>query len=177
MLDGTIDARGGVIISNHADAGVHLVADDFDVPSVHIARDQFSTGDAFAAKLHSTFVENNVDLILLAGYMRKVPPMLIRAWQGKMLNIHPALLPKHGGKGMYGLKVHEAVLNCGDSETGVTIHFVDEEYDRGPILFQHGGVMVEKSDTPETLAEKVLKVEHLAYTKAVSRWIERYSGK
>ncbi len=109
--------------------------------------------------------------------MRKVPKRLIKAYSGAMLNIHPALLPNHGGKGMYGINVHRAVLDDGDSETGATIHYVDEEYDRGPILHQVGGVEVEAGESPETLSQKVLKIEHRAYTEAVQLWVELYNKK
>lgn len=171
--EGRIDARGTVIVSNHPDAGVHDVAREFGIPSETIRRDQFQSGKAFAEALLHCFQSYNTDLICLAGYMRKVPPMLLRAFPNAVLNIHPALLPRHGGKGMYGHFVHKAVVAEGDKETGVTIHYVDPEYDRGPILHQVGGVAVAPGDTPEEVAARVLKVEHRSYAEAVAKWIEK----
>jgi phosphoribosylglycinamide formyltransferase 1 len=110
--------------------------------------------------------EAEVDLILLAGYLRLVPPDVVRAFRGRMLNVHPALLPAFGGKGMYGIHVHRAVLEAGVRVTGATVHFVDEEYDRGPILAQWP-VPVLPGDTPETLAARLGRVEHRLYPAAV----------
>jgi len=112
-----------------------------------------------------------VDLICLAGYMRILTPALIQPYLYKMLNIHPALLPKFGGEGMYGHHVHEAVIKAKETESGATVHFVTEGVDAGPILLQ-GSVKVYPNDTPETLAEKVLKVEHLLYPEAVRLFCE-----
>jgi formyltetrahydrofolate-dependent phosphoribosylglycinamide formyltransferase len=107
-----------------------------------------------------------VDVILLAGYLKLVPPGVVAAYPGRILNIHPALLPAFGGKGMYGMNVHRAVLEAGVPESGATVHFVDEEYDEGRILAQRR-VPVEVGDTPETLAARVLMVEHQLYPAAV----------
>ncbi len=176
--DKQLNATGAVIISNNPFARVHEVAKEYNIPSFTITRDEFDKGSEFAEKLISVFREHQVDLILLAGYMKKVPPALIRAYPKAMLNIHPALLPKHGGKGMYGIHVHESVIDAEDEYTGVTIHFVNEEYDEGDVLLQASGVKVKPEDTPESLAKRVLKVEHESYPKAVQRWIETvYTGK
>ena len=169
--EGRLDAEGVLVVSNNEDAGVHEVAREFEVPSLTIARDQFEDGKQFAQTLVEAFREAGTDLVCLAGYMKKVPPALIRAFPKAMLNIHPALLPAHGGKGMYGIHVHEDVIACGDSETGVTVHFVDAEYDRGPVLLQRGGVPVSPHDTPEQVAARVLQLEHILYTEAVAKWI------
>lgn len=100
-----------------------------------------------------------VDLVVLAGYLKQVPEAVVRAWRGRIINVHPALLPRHGGRGMYGRRVHEAVLAAGDSVSGATVHLVSEEYDQGEILAQ-GTVPVLPGDTPDTLAARVLAVEH-----------------
>jgi phosphoribosylglycinamide formyltransferase-1 len=100
-----------------------------------------------------------VDLIVLAGYLKPVPAAVVRAWRGRIINVHPALLPRHGGRGMYGRRVHEAVLASGDTTSGATVHLVSEEYDQGEILAQ-GIVPVLPGDTPDTLAARVLAVEH-----------------
>jgi phosphoribosylglycinamide formyltransferase-1 len=107
-----------------------------------------------------------VDLVALAGYMKRIPSKVTRAYSGRMLNIHPALLPAFGGEGMYGSRVHEAVIASGARESGVTVHLVDDEYDRGPIVAQWR-VAVNAGDTPEALAGRVLNVEHTVYPRVV----------
>jgi phosphoribosylglycinamide formyltransferase-1 len=107
-----------------------------------------------------------VDLVVLAGYLKRIPPSVISEYGGRMLNIHPALLPAFGGEGMYGARVHQAVIASGARETGVTVHLVDNDYDRGPIVAQWR-VPVETSDTAETLAARVLNVEHVVYPRTV----------
>jgi formyltetrahydrofolate-dependent phosphoribosylglycinamide formyltransferase len=107
------------------------------------------------------------DLVVLAGYLRRVPAAVVRAYRGRMVNVHPALLPGFGGQGMYGLRVHRAVLEAGVRVTGVTVHFVDEHYDRGPIIAQWP-VPVLETDDPETLAARVLRVEHRVLPAVVS---------
>ena len=107
-----------------------------------------------------------IDLVVLAGYLKRVPPPVIREYAGRIINIHPALLPAFGGEGMYGARVHEAVLASGARESGVTVHVVDNDYDRGPIVAQWR-VPVEESDTPESLAARVLAVEHIVYPRVV----------
>ena len=112
-----------------------------------------------------------VEYIALAGYLRLLPFSVVKKYEGKITNIHPALLPKYGGKGMYGHHVHEAVLGHGCKVTGVTVHLVDDEYDHGPIVAQRS-VVVEEGDTPETLAARVLKVEHQIYAETLQLFAE-----
>jgi phosphoribosylglycinamide formyltransferase/phosphoribosylglycinamide formyltransferase-1 len=107
-----------------------------------------------------------IDLVVLAGYLKKIPSMVIREYSGRIMNIHPALLPAFGGEGMYGARVHEAVIASGAQESGVTVHLVDDDYDRGPIVAQWR-IPVEKSDTADSLAARVLRVEHVVYPRAV----------
>src|SRR3954469_5411196 len=107
-----------------------------------------------------------VDLVVLAGYLKRIPSKVTRAYSGRMLNIHPALLPAFGGEGMYGARIHEAVIASGARESGVTVHLVDDEYDRGPIVAQWR-VVVRASDTPESLAARLLAVEHVVYPRVV----------
>jgi folate-dependent phosphoribosylglycinamide formyltransferase PurN len=107
-----------------------------------------------------------VEFIILAGYMKKLPLPVVKEYHHRIVNIHPGLLPAFGGKGMYGSHVHEAVITCGAKVTGVTVHFVDEEYDHGPIILQRT-VEVLDTDDPHTLAERVLKVEHASYWQAI----------
>jgi len=107
-----------------------------------------------------------IDLIALAGYMRFVPTEVTRRWRGRIVNVHPSLLPSFGGAGMYGIRVHQAAIEAGVRLTGVTVHFVDEEYDRGPIIAQWPAPVL-PGDSPETLAERVLAVEHALYPLAL----------
>jgi phosphoribosylglycinamide formyltransferase 1 len=107
-----------------------------------------------------------VDLVVLAGYLKRIPPQVVREYSGRIINIHPALLPAFGGEGMYGARVHEAVISSGARESGVTVHLVDNEYDRGPVVAQWR-VPVEKSDDAESLAAKVLAVEHVVYPRVI----------
>lgn len=130
--------------------------------------------DTLAARTLSALEEARIDLVLLAGYLRLVPAEVVRRFQGRMLNLHPALLPSFGGKGMYGARVHAAVLEAGARVTGVTVHFVDEEYDRGRILAQWP-VPVFPGDTPESLAERIHEVEHRLYPASVDHLVRALS--
>lgn len=112
--------------------------------------------------------EQEIDLIVLAGYMQLIPKELIKVYRDKIVNIHPALLPKYGGKGMYGMNVHRAVIENKESESGITIHLIDEEYDKGAILFQTR-VTIYSTDTAESLAEKVMALEHKHYAEVIEK--------
>jgi phosphoribosylglycinamide formyltransferase-1 len=107
-----------------------------------------------------------VDLVVLAGYLKRIQPKVVREYSGRIVNIHPALLPDFGGEGMYGARVHEAVIASGARESGVSVHLVDDEYDRGPVVAQWR-VPVAKTDTPESLAARVLAVEHVVYPRVI----------
>ena len=121
------------------------------------------------------FIKNQeITHIILAGFLLKVPDNLIKAYNNKIVNIHPALLPAYGGKGMYGEHVHRAVIEAGEKESGITIHLVDEEYDHGKTLFQ-AKVEVYPNDTPDSLAEKVHRLEHEHYPKVIEKWVLRTS--
>lgn len=109
--------------------------------------------------LEAALAAHAIDWIVLAGYLRRVPPAVVSRWRGRIVNIHPALLPRFGGPGMYGLRVHRAVLAAGERESGATVHMVDDEYDHGPVLAQWT-VPIEPDDTPESLAARVLALEH-----------------
>ena len=125
----------------------------------------------YGARLLKVLTDLGVELICLAGYMRKLPQAVIDAYSGRIMNTHPALLPSFGGKGMYGTHVHQAVLDYGVKVSGCTVHFVDETYDTGPIILQTV-VPVEDDDTPETLAARVIHAEHASYIEAVARFAE-----
>jgi phosphoribosylglycinamide formyltransferase-1 len=153
-------ARVVLVASNRPDSPALIRA---ATASIDIA--PFSADDD-GSELLKLLREFRIDLVVLAGYLKRIPPKVIREYAGRIMNIHPALLPEFGGEGMYGSRVHEAVIASGAEETGVTVHLVDDDYDRGPIIAQWR-VRVDKSDTADTLAARVLNVEHVVYPRAV----------
>ncbi len=157
-----------LVISNNSTAGILDIARDHGLPAVHLSQKQFSGEEAFVGALLNMLREHGVNLIVLAGYMKHLHPRVIQAYRNRIINIHPALLPKHGGEGKYGIHVHESVIASGDRETGVTVHVVDEQYDHGPILGQTV-LPVEPGDTPETLQQRVLAVEHRFYREVIGK--------
>jgi len=152
-----------LIVCNKPEAGVLKIAADNNIPVLLIEKEKFFRGNAYIDELKAA----NIDFIVLAGFLWKIPDELIKAFRGKMINIHPALLPKYGGKGMYGNFVHEAVITNKEKESGITIHYVDEVYDHGQIILQ-ATCLVSEDDTPETLAKKVQVLEHRHFPAAVS---------
>jgi phosphoribosylglycinamide formyltransferase-1 len=168
---GILPARVTVLLSDKIDAGAFEIANASSIPTVHLNRKQFADEALYAAAMLEVLRSHSVELIALAGYLKKIPTIVVREFRDRILNIHPALLPSFGGQGMYGHHVHEAVLASGVKLSGATVHLVDEEYDRGPIVLQ-GTVAVDELDTPETLAAKVLKVEHEIYPVALKAFAE-----
>lgn len=153
-------ARVTLVMSNRAGTGGLEVARNHGVP-VHLLND---TADPTEWLQH--LQRHGVGLVVLAGFLKRVPRAVVEAYRGRMINIHPALLPRHGGPGMYGLRVHQAVLAAGDAVSGATVHLVTEEYDQGPILGQ-AVVPVLRGDTPELLGSRVLEAEHNLLPAAV----------
>jgi formyltetrahydrofolate-dependent phosphoribosylglycinamide formyltransferase len=149
-----------LVASDHERAGALERAREWGV-----SRAVLAARGADAEHLEQLLREHRVDLIVLAGYLRLVPRSVVRAYRGRIINVHPALLPAYGGAGMYGQRVHRAVIEQGARVSGATVHFVDEEYDRGPIIAQWP-VPVLPGDTPGTLAARVLRVEHLLLPRA-----------
>lgn len=144
-------------------------ATKFNIPvSVIAEKDQ----EDFSKKLTKKLNEWNPDLIILAGFLKKIPDSIIKKYENKIINIHPALLPKYGGKGFYGLNVHKAVIEAGDKESGCTVHYVNKEYDKGPIISQEK-VPVHPNDTPEDLAKRVLKAEHKLLPTVIKKIINQ----
>ena len=146
------------VFTNRPQAGVIKRAGKLDVPVFVFSQEQFTHPDKLIRQLEGL----GTDLIVLAGFLWKIPDALIRRYPQRIINIHPALLPAYGGKGMYGRHVHEAVLAAGEQKSGITIHYVNENYDEGQIIFQ-AETEVSPSDTPETLAEKVHRLEYLHF--------------
>lgn len=155
-----------LLLSDRQDAGALERARKAGVPG-RVVPVKGRPPEETAAEMLAVLEEYAVEVIFLAGYLRLVPPQVVRAFPRRILNIHPALLPAFGGKGMWGHHVHQAVLATGAAVTGPTVHFVEEEYDTGPILAQWP-VPVRAGDTPDTLAARVLRVEHLLYPLAAS---------
>ena len=162
------DARISLVLSNNSGAGILGIARANALPAIHLSRKQFPDERSFADTILSTLGDHGVNFIALAGYMKQVPPVVVGAYRGRIVNIHPALLPRFGGAGMYGMRVHEAVLAAGDTTSGATVHYVDEEYDHGPVVLQQT-VPVLPGDTPELLAARVLAAEHELYPAAIRR--------
>lgn len=151
-----------LIVCNKPGAGVLDIAAKENIPSLIIEREPFFRGDAYTTALK----EHAIDFIVLAGFLWKIPPVLIQAFPGKMINIHPALLPAYGGKGMYGHHVHEAVIAAAEKQSGITIHYVDEQFDHGAIIFQ-ATCPVLATDTADDLAKRIHQLEHQHYPQVI----------
>lgn len=148
------DVKIAVVFSNNSNAIVLDKAKNHNVPTLIFNREQLTDGFVF-----DKIAELKPDLIVLAGFLWKMPEEIVKAYPNKIINIHPALLPKYGGKGMYGIKVHQTVLDNKDKETGITIHYVNEHYDEGEFIFQQK-VAIEDCKTPEEVADKIHELEH-----------------
>jgi phosphoribosylglycinamide formyltransferase-1 len=162
-----LDAEIVLCLSNRSQCGAMEYAREHGIAAVHLSEKQYETYEAFVTAMLGTLLfEFKIEAIMLAGYMRRIPEAVVAAYPDRMLNIHPALLPKFGGEGMYGIHVHTAVLAAGEQESGATVHIVSEEYDKGRIVLQKK-VPVLPGDTPETLGERVLECEHRLYPEAL----------
>ena len=166
--EGRLHARVRVVVCNNSGALAIERARREGIPFRHLSARTHPDPHEMDAAIASAFEEHGVELVALAGYMKKLGPRTLNRYRGRVLNIHPALLPKFGGEGMYGSRVHEAVLESGDAVSGVTVHLVDEEYDRGPIVAQRE-VAVLVDDTPDSLARRVLEQEHALYPETLQR--------
>ena len=155
-----------LVVSNRADAYALVRAKRQNVPTVVISKDEFCD----EVKVLALLRQYNVDFIVLAGFLLKIPLYLIEAYPRKMLNLHPALLPKFGGKGMYGHHVHQAVWEARETETGITIHWVTAEYDRGPIIAQFR-TPIAPSDTPDDIAARIHELEQRHFPQVIERAI------
>ncbi len=166
--DKQLNAEIVLCLSNREQCGAMEFARNNGITTVHLTEKQFTSFDEFADAMLRCLREHGIEMILLAGYMRKVPDAVVAAFRDKIINIHPALLPKFGGEGMYGIHVHTAVLAAGETQSGATVHLVNEEYDQGGILMQRH-VPVLSDDTPETLAARVLACEHTLYPDSLEK--------
>ena len=162
-----INAKVTVVISNNSDSLALKRAKNEDIPSYHLSVKKYGNEEKLAKEILKVLSEYDVDIIFLAGYMRMLHASIIEKFQNRIFNIHPALLPKYGGKGMYGMNVHNAVIAGHETETGVTVHRVNSEYDSGEIVAQTK-VPVKADDTAETLADRVLEREHTFLVEVIS---------
>jgi phosphoribosylglycinamide formyltransferase 1 len=169
IADGRLPATIVAVIASRPDAGALERARAAGIPAAVVARKQFTDVDHFNDALHAELERHDFDLIVLAGFLS--PFQLRGRYAGRVLNIHPALIPAFCGKGFYGEKVHRAVLDSGVKVSGCTVHFADDQYDHGPIVLQ-GTVPVLDDDTPETLAARVHAVENELYPEAIRLWAE-----
>ena len=169
IADGRLVAKIVVVIASRADAGGLERARRAGIPAVVVARKEFPDTDRFNDALHDELAKHDLDLIIMAGFLSQV--QLRGRYNGRVLNVHPALIPAFCGKGFYGERVHRAVLEAGVKVSGCTVHFADDEYDHGPIVLQ-GAVPVLDDDTPETLAVRVHQLENELYPEAIRLWAE-----
>jgi len=152
----------GLIVSNKEDAFILQRADKHDIPTEVLTKKDFKSSEIIL----DTLSAHNIDLVVLAGFLLLIPSYLVKAYPNQIINIHPALLPKFGGKGMYGMNVHRAVAESGENKSGPTIHYVNEKFDDGEIIAQFK-VAIEKEDTAELISKKVLALEHKHYPEVI----------
>jgi phosphoribosylglycinamide formyltransferase-1 len=153
-----------LIVTDKENAGIHEVAYKNNIPIFVIPKSDINVG----AEILTHLKKYQIEFIVLAGYLKKVPINILQAYERNVINIHPALLPKYGGKGMYGSRVHEAVIATGEKESGITIHWVNEHYDEGGIIFQATCEVV-SGDTPETLTNKIHLLEHAHFATTIAK--------
>ncbi len=171
---GELDATITLVISNRSTAPGLEAAQRMGFNTAVFNRKEYESGADFANDMLSSLLQNGVNLIALCGYLRKIPPKVVNHFKERIVNVHPALLPKFGGKGMYGMNVHRAVIAAGEKESGVTIHYVDALYDNGEIVDQQI-VPVFETDTAENLAAKILKIEHKFYPQVLQKLVKSIS--
>lgn len=165
-FSGNKDISVALLVSNRKEAGALEIARKAGIPAISFTKEEFYNSSTVIEKLTT----EKIDFIVLAGFLIKVPDNILKAYENKIINIHPALLPDFGGKGMYGLNVHKAVIESEKKESGITIHLVNEHYDEGRILFQAKCPVLE-NDTPEMLASRVQELEHKHFAEVVQNFI------
>lgn len=169
--DGTLNAEVVTLICNNSNAPVMERAARLNIPAHHLSSSTHPEAGALDAAIYQQLTEADAQLIVLAGYMKKLGPFVLSEFADRIINVHPSLLPKHGGQGFFGLRVHEAVLAAGDMETGATVHHVTEGYDEGGVIKQES-IAVTADDTPETLAEKVHAIEYRILIATIKEFTE-----
>ena len=157
-----------LVLSNKSCSGVLIRAQRHNIPTFIFTKNDLNE----CSKVHDVLKDYNASMIVLAGFLLKIPLYMIKAYPNSILNIHPALLPKYGGKGMYGMNIHNLVIKNKEKYSGITIHFVNEEYDSGAIIFQHK-YELKKNETPESLAKEIQKIEHSFFPKIILETIKK----
>jgi len=165
--NGRINAEPALVISNNRDAMALQRAANAGVPALHLGGADFPGEQALDQAIAAALQRYDVDLVILAGYMKRLGPLTLAAFPNRVINIHPGLLPRYGGKGMYGSRVHAAVVAAGEKETGITVHLVDDEYDHGKVLAERR-VAVLPGETAEELAARMLPLEHELYVNTIT---------
>ena len=168
---GYLSARVEVVISDNPNAEALVIAKERKINTIYFDELVSKNTELLDTSISQVLSDCEVDLVLLAGYMKMIGPAVLSVFEGKILNVHPSLLPKYGGKGLYGMNVHRAVISAREKRSGATIHLVNSDYDKGKILAQKS-VIVDECDTPECLAKKVLKIEHMIYVQTLQKIIE-----
>ena len=172
---GKIKSRVAAVLSNNSGSGALKIARQNKVTAIHLSQKLFKSDNEFVNTFLILLKQYKIDLIVLAGYMKMLGPPITRKYKNRIINIHPALLPSFGGKGMYGINVHKAVLESGEKITGATVHYVDDKYDNGKIIIQKQ-VKIFDGDTPEKLQKRVLRAEHKLYPEAIKILEEKQAG-
>ncbi|MCX8057215.1 MAG: phosphoribosylglycinamide formyltransferase [Ignavibacteria bacterium] len=167
---GELNCEIAFVLSNNSNSGALEIARSKNIPAIHLSEKKYHK-ENFELSLIDVLENYKPDLIVLAGYMKLVPSMVIERFRNKIINIHPALLPKYGGKGMFGINVHRAVFESNEKESGVTVHVVNEKYDEGKILYQEK-IDITDCNSPEEIAQKVLKVEHRVYPQVIQKIVD-----
>ena len=167
-FSGNQEIEVAILLSDNLYAGAHERMKPLGIPSMTFSKLEFDEGASVLKKL----TEYAVDWIVLSGFLKKIPTEILNAYPGRIVNIHPALLPKYGGKGMYGMHVHEAVVAAGEKESGITIHYINERYDEGPVIFQ-ATCPLSPADTPEDVAAKVHALEYAHYPKVIESLLSK----
>ena len=167
---GRLRARPVVVISNNADSGALARARNCGIPAFHLGSRRYPDADELDRAIADKLLEHDVQLLILAGFMKRLGPHTLARFAGRVVNIHPALLPAYGGRGMYGSRVHEAVIAAGEKETGISVHLVDDQYDTGPMIAERR-VPVLPGETAAQLAARLLPMEHELYVETIRRII------
>jgi phosphoribosylglycinamide formyltransferase-1 len=166
-----IPAEICLVVSNNSSCGAIDFAKNNALPIFIMNKVRYPDSNTQDLVLMQNLLKADIDLICLAGYMKMIPKNIVSLFEKRILNIHPAILPNFGGKGYYGMKIHESVIRSNASESGATVHFVDDQYDHGPIIFQEK-VAVVADDTPKVLSQKILAIEHRIYPEVVKAYCE-----
>ena len=166
-FNGNNNVQVKCVLTNKQNAGVHQRMHSLGIPTYNFNKEVWAKPHEILSLLHNL----NIDFIVLAGFLAKIESSVISAFQGRIINIHPSLLPKYGGKGMWGHHIHEAVIAAGETQSGITIHYIDDKIDAGEVIFQ-AACDVMPDDTPDTLAERIHRLEHLYYPQIIEQLLK-----